>query len=251
MSSREDADGQAMGFRNSEDFAIYLASTKESRPMAVAQPVQPAKALMPEYPIFPSPVHRGSPQDLWNADQMINYAREHGLKCMQIAAIAQPVQPAAWKSMDTAPKTGAVFLIRFPLQSFVKKLINWDKLHNCWVSYGEAVFPEHQQCEWAKIPPDEPDQSGPIIVATDADADAMNTLHGEAYGVDWVYPTSTEPTIAQPVQPAELYAPAANEAVDLLKAMGYVYKQNSAGYLHWSAPIAQPVQPTEKNKRGN
>ena len=52
-----------------------------------------------------------------------------------------------------------------------------------------------------------------------------------------------EAAITQPVQPAELYAPAANAAVDLLKAMGYVYKQNSAGYLHWSAPIAQPVQP--------
>ena len=59
-----------------------------------------------------------------------------------------------------------------------------------------------------------------------------------------IRPSAAAP-IAQPVLPAELYAPAANEAVDLLKAMGYVYKQNSAGYLHCSAPIAQPVQPAQ------
>jgi hypothetical protein len=28
----------------------------------------------------------------------------------------------------------------------------------------------------------------PIIVDADADADEMNLLHGERYGVDWVYP---------------------------------------------------------------
>lgn len=32
----------------------------------------------------------------------------------------------------------------------------------------------------------------PVIVAKDADAAAMNELHGEAYGIDWVY--QKEPT---------------------------------------------------------
>ena len=37
----------------------------------------------------------------------------------------------------------------------------------------------------------------PIVVSPDADADTMNTLHGESYGVDWVY--SSTPKLAQPV----------------------------------------------------
>ena len=28
----------------------------------------------------------------------------------------------------------------------------------------------------------------PVVVAPGADADEMNRLHGEAFGIDWVYP---------------------------------------------------------------
>lgn len=31
-------------------------------------------------------------------------------------------------------------------------------------------------------------QKKPVVVSSDADADEMNVKHGEAYGVDWIYP---------------------------------------------------------------
>lgn len=32
----------------------------------------------------------------------------------------------------------------------------------------------------------------PVVVSADADAYEMNKLHGESYGVDWVYPPSAQ-----------------------------------------------------------
>ena len=48
----------------------------------------------------------------------------------------------------------------------------------------------------------QPVQPAPVIVAPDADAHAMNGLHGESYGVDWVYPP--KPQSAQPAEPDNL-----------------------------------------------
>lgn len=53
-----------------------------------------------------------------------------------------------WKGMDTAPKDGSEFLVRYPLQGNVKKLCNWDTIHHLWESKGESFSPESQQCEW-------------------------------------------------------------------------------------------------------
>ena len=117
MSSREDADGQAMGFRNSEDFAIYLASTKERRPIT-AQPVQPAdhitdvgnmvQSVHPTLSDAQASLVWATARDKWNAHADVYNWWEHlggdemSLLIIreaefQLAAIAQPVQPATMR----------------------------------------------------------------------------------------------------------------------------------------------------------
>ncbi|URI08786.1 hypothetical protein MW290_24730 [Aquincola tertiaricarbonis] len=49
----------------------------------------------------------------------------------------------------------------------------------------------------------QPATPAPVIVADDADPDAMNKRHGESYGVDWVYPErKTHAARTQPATPA-------------------------------------------------
>ena len=59
-----------------------------------------------------------------------------------------------WMPMDSAPKDGIVFVIRFPLQGNVKKLCYWNTLHKLWEAHGYPIFPESQKCEWSLILPD-------------------------------------------------------------------------------------------------
>ena len=74
--------------------------------LKAAQPVEPA-ARMPDYPIFPSSARyevQGH-KHFWDADQMINYAREHGLNCMRSSALAQPEPAAPYQVTDEDVQT--------------------------------------------------------------------------------------------------------------------------------------------------
>jgi hypothetical protein len=100
--------------------------------------------------------------------------------------------PAGWKSINTAPKDGTEFLVRYTLQNNVKRLIHWNTLRGHWADKGEAVIGlEMQKAEWTPLPSDT------AVVPHDFSADQANRLYGEAYGVDWVY-ASTPATPEQP-----------------------------------------------------
>lgn len=61
----------------------------------------------------------------------------------------------SWQALDTAPKDGTEFLIRYPLQGNVKKLVNWNKVHGWWESKGMPVLGlDHQRADWHPLPPD-------------------------------------------------------------------------------------------------
>lgn len=80
------------------------AAYRRERDYDVATIVQPAATLMPDYPIFPSSARYEAQghKHFWDADQMINYARVHGLNCMRSSAIAQPVQPGKTEAEKAA-----------------------------------------------------------------------------------------------------------------------------------------------------
>jgi hypothetical protein len=61
------------------------------------------------------------------------------------------------------------------------------------------------------------------------------------------YAKKSLPALAQPAN--RLYPPAAEEALDLLVSLGYVYDVNEKGLLQWHAPVAQPVQPAPQTYR--
>ena len=56
-----------------------------------------------------------------------------------------------WKTMETAPKDGSEFIVRFSLQGNVKAFCHWDKINKCWMNKGSVFFPESQDCEWLSI----------------------------------------------------------------------------------------------------
>lgn len=75
-----------------------------------------------------------------------------------IAPAPQSIEREAtnWQPLKTAPKDGAEFLVRYPLQGNVKQLVRWNRLRGYWVSKGEPQLGiEHQQAEWHPLPPDE------------------------------------------------------------------------------------------------
>lgn len=69
----------------------------------------------------------------------------------------------------------------------------------------------------------------PVVVATDADADEMNRLHGESYGVDWVYDDEDGPPDRIT---SALFMPTDDSALKaaLTKAFNDGYEKGVAGY---------------------
>jgi hypothetical protein len=64
-------------------------------------------------------------------------------------ALSQPEAVEGWKPMDTAPKDGTEFVVRYTLQGNVKKLVCWNNIHGFWQSKGESV--NMAGCEWSPI----------------------------------------------------------------------------------------------------
>jgi hypothetical protein len=62
-----------------------------------------------------------------------------------------PVQQSviAWRDMDSAPKDGTEFVVRYTLQGNVKRLVCWNTMHGFWQSKGESV--NMASCEWSPI----------------------------------------------------------------------------------------------------
>jgi hypothetical protein len=53
-----------------------------------------------------------------------------------------------WQSMESAPKDGQEFLIRYPKQGNVIALCRWNKVWSNWQSKGEMIYPEEHECQW-------------------------------------------------------------------------------------------------------
>ena len=135
----------------------------------------------------------------------------------------QPVAQA-WRPLDSAPRDGTEFVVRYTLQGNVKRLIRWNTLHGFWESKGEAaVALEQQKVEWAPLPGD---TKITVVVSDDLSADKANLQFGEAYGVDWVY-------ASKPVQA---------EAVDIL--LREVFK------LCEATEEAPEIEPKNEHQRG-
>lgn len=129
----------------------------------------------------------------FTAGQMRDFARE----AVALALAAQKAAPAGWNPIETAPKDGTEFVVRYTLQGNVKRLVRWSTLYGHWESKGEAVIAlELQKVEWAPLPNDS--DKGPVVAPSTTNADEANSRHGEAYGVDWVYAApSTPPSKAE------------------------------------------------------
>lgn len=66
----------------------------------------------------------------------------------------------SWQPLNTAPKDGTEFLVRYPLQGNVKKLVNWNTIHGYWQSKGVSdIGLAHQQVEWHPLPPNDASSS--------------------------------------------------------------------------------------------
>jgi hypothetical protein len=74
------------------------------------------------------------------------------------------------------------------VEAFVKSQ-GWPQPRHNWMS---RIKPYPSGATPASAPPAEP-----VVVAENADADAMNKLHGESYGIDWVYPADALPAEQQ------------------------------------------------------
>lgn len=70
--------------------------------------------------------------------------------------MADQLKPTyGWQPLATAPKDGTEFIVRYPLQGNVKRLVNRDKIHHIWESKGQALLGlDYQQAEWHPLPPD-------------------------------------------------------------------------------------------------
>ena len=56
-----------------------------------------------------------------------------------------------WETIETAPKTGEEFLVRYNNQGGVKELVSWNKIHGHWQTKGVAIV-SLQATHWLKIP---------------------------------------------------------------------------------------------------
>lgn len=76
-----------------------------------------------------------------------------------------------------------------------KPLINWmnQNCHpHCIVQVEQTTVELLEGVSSAHTYEFQRDKPGPVVVPFNADANLMNALHGEAYGVDWVYLTEEE-----------------------------------------------------------
>lgn len=55
-----------------------------------------------------------------------------------------------WRGMDSAPKDGSEFVMRYTLQGNAKRLVNWNTIHGFWESKGQAIM-NITGCEWHQI----------------------------------------------------------------------------------------------------
>lgn len=75
-----------------------------------------------------------------------------------------------WNPLETAPKDGREFIVRYPKQGNVKQILRWNTIHNHWESKGEAMLGlEFQGVEWGMMPGDDDPASQSVSSASPND----------------------------------------------------------------------------------